>query len=288
VSHNLLAAKIDYKNSTLTEIDSTMDGMKKNIAIIAILVCVGMSDLSMGQGAVPQRNSEAIYLKNCAMCHGSSGKGDGGAVPDLTSRRWRQAANLQRLGVIISRGTGPMPSFGELLDREEIDAVARYLLTLADREERRRSGRGETVRRSVTVTRDQTAPDSPTMVYLELGGDSESRKQSIKLTDTLYLHVDGYPPESALPGVVAYRLGLSQDDPAGQKALQPAGGSSVEIRAAHFSDPDQDWEKFYFRRVVMGPYSMEIRMLRFVIQDSTFEELDLVVRIAEVSNPPTK
>lgn len=261
-----------------------MDGMKKNIAVIAILSCGG---LSMGQGPVPQRNSEAIYLKNCAMCHGSSGKGDGGAVPDFASRRWRQAANLQRLGVIISRGTGPMPSFGELLDREEIDAVSRYLLTLADREERRRSGGSEALRRSVTVTRDRTAPDSPTMVYLELGGDSESRKKSIKLTDTLYLQVDGYPPESAVPGMVAYRLGLSQY-PADREAIQPAGASSVEIRAAHFSDPDQDWEKFYFRRVVIGSYSMEIRMLRFVIQDSTFAELDLVVRIAEVSNPPTK
>lgn len=258
--------------------------MKRNIVVFAILICGALSELGMGQGAVPQRNSEAIYLKNCAMCHGSSGKGDGGAVPDFTSRRWRQAANLQRLGVIISRGTGPMPSFGELLDREEIDAVSRYLLTLADREERRRSGRGEAVRRSVTVTRDRTAPDSPTMVYLELGGDSEGRKQSIKLTDTLYLHVDGYPPGSAVPGVAAYRLALFQD-PAGRKPIQD---SSVEIRARDYTGPGQDSHSLYFRRVVIGSYSVEIRMLRFVIQDSTFAELDLVVRIAEMSNPPTK
>ncbi|MGI8782638.1 MAG: c-type cytochrome [Acidobacteriota bacterium] len=260
--------------------------MKKNITLIATLICVGISDLGMGQGAVPQRNSEAIYLKNCAMCHGSSGKGDGGAVPDFTSRRWRQTANLQRLAVIISRGTGPMPSFGELLDHEEIDAVSRYLLTLADREERRRSGGSEALRRRVTVTRDQTAPGSPWMVYLELDGESESRKKSIQLNEALYLHVEGRPERSAVAGVAAYRLVLSQD-PAGRKPQQFLD-SPVELRASDYSDPDQDGDKVYFRRAVIGPYSVEVRMLRFEIQDSTFAELDLVVRIAEVSNPPTK
>lgn len=257
--------------------------MKKNIAIIAVLIYGGFSASGFGQEAVPQKNSEAIYLKNCAMCHGSSGKGDGGAVPDFTSRRWRQAADFERLRVVITKGTGPMPSFGELLDREEIDAVSRYLLTLADREERRRSGQREAIRRSVIITRDRTTPDSPAMVYLELNNDSVIRERSIPLTDTLYLHVAGHPSESA---VTAYRLSLSQNR-ADRKPMQPLG-NSIEIRASDYSDLSHDEERVYFRRALIGPYTMEIRILRFVIQGSAFVELDLVVRIARVSNPPTK
>ena len=69
----------------------------------------------------------ALFLENCAGCHGAGGSGDsvgGGQIaPSLTAPDPVQIAEAIRVG------PGVMPRFGpETLDQRDVDSIARYLV----------------------------------------------------------------------------------------------------------------------------------------------------------------
>jgi ubiquinol-cytochrome c reductase cytochrome c subunit len=69
----------------------------------------------------------AVFLENCAGCHGAGGSGDsvgGGQIaPSLT------AADPVQIAEAIRVGPGVMPRFGpETLDQADVDSIARYLV----------------------------------------------------------------------------------------------------------------------------------------------------------------
>ncbi|MFN4081552.1 MAG: c-type cytochrome [Saprospiraceae bacterium] len=68
----------------------------------------------------------AIYRKYCVNCHGANGKLGLSGAKDLT----KSALTLEERAVLIRKGKGLMTPFGELLNDEEIAAVAAYTLTL--------------------------------------------------------------------------------------------------------------------------------------------------------------
>ncbi|NJC88338.1 MAG: c-type cytochrome [Desulfuromonas sp.] len=75
-------------------------------------------------------DAKALFAGKCAMCHGSDAKG--GFGPDLTKATYEYGKNREAIAMSIGqgRGNGKMPAFEGQLKREEIHALADYLLTL--------------------------------------------------------------------------------------------------------------------------------------------------------------
>jgi mono/diheme cytochrome c family protein len=79
-----------------------------------------------GEATPAEGNAVGLYTKHCAICHGDDGrKGFAGAraLPE-------SALTLEERIGIITRGKGTMMPFEHVLSRAEIEAVARYTLTL--------------------------------------------------------------------------------------------------------------------------------------------------------------
>lgn len=92
-----------------------------------------------------------VYTRRCAGCHGAAGRGDGPAAALLsdpprdwsfgrfkyTSTPYGAKPTRDDLKQSIRRGLGdlPMPSFGHVLDSQELDAVADYVASLSQRGE---------------------------------------------------------------------------------------------------------------------------------------------------------
>ena len=76
-------------------------------------------------GSATPPPGRALFLKNCALCHGADARGDEG--PDLHQLDWtdEQIANRIRDGK-----KGQMTAFGGKLTPDEITALVRYLRTL--------------------------------------------------------------------------------------------------------------------------------------------------------------
>jgi cytochrome c oxidase cbb3-type subunit 3 len=75
-------------------------------------------------------DAKALYAGKCAMCHGADGKG--GFGPNLTIKDYEYGKTRQAIFLSISQGraNNKMPAFEGQLKREEIYALADYLLTL--------------------------------------------------------------------------------------------------------------------------------------------------------------
>ena len=91
----------------------------------------------------PRRNPQAgrtLYNQNCAVCHGSSGKGDGVAAAGLNPKPanfadpTRQTAMTEAKQIQIVTAGGPseklspiMPGFGEALTEQQIRDVVAFI-----------------------------------------------------------------------------------------------------------------------------------------------------------------
>lgn len=82
-----------------------------------------------------------VFRVNCAMCHGQSGRGDGGVGDALVKYRYARPANLGAEAVqektdgelywSITNGVLVMPQFKNLLSEEDRWTVIHYLRTFA-------------------------------------------------------------------------------------------------------------------------------------------------------------
>lgn len=72
-------------------------------------------------------NGKALFILNCASCHGADGKLGLSGAKDLSVTELSD----QEIKNLIENGKNAMPSFKELLSKEgEIDAVIDHLSTL--------------------------------------------------------------------------------------------------------------------------------------------------------------
>jgi cytochrome c oxidase cbb3-type subunit 3 len=86
----------------------------------------------------PEMNSfvlsagKPLFADNCAGCHQSGGQGLAGSYPNLTDDDWKFGGSYAKVSESITEGrTGYMPSFGEALNRNQIDALANYVISLS-------------------------------------------------------------------------------------------------------------------------------------------------------------
>jgi mono/diheme cytochrome c family protein len=81
-------------------------------------------------------NPAVTYAKNCATCHGKSGRGDTFKsrrryhARDLTDAHWQAEATDERIFNAILNGVGKMPAFGKKLTREQITSLVPYVRDL--------------------------------------------------------------------------------------------------------------------------------------------------------------
>lgn len=105
--------------------------MRRAAAIGAALVAF-FSGLSSVQ-AQNQDRGRTLYENNCAMCHGTTGKGDGpgaGALssppPNFRQPKFWTGNGEKKIRTAIENGYGAMPPAG--LKPDEIKAVTDYMM----------------------------------------------------------------------------------------------------------------------------------------------------------------
>ncbi len=69
---------------------------------------------------------EAIFRKECAMCHGNSGTLGLSGAKDLT----QSTLSKEEMIAVVTRGRGGMAGFGHLLTEEQINEVVDHVRTL--------------------------------------------------------------------------------------------------------------------------------------------------------------
>lgn len=75
-----------------------------------------------------------LYQRQCAVCHGATGAGDGPSAGINRPANLREIApetSDAELAAVIREGRGLMPPWGHLPDRE-IEALVRYVRRLAE------------------------------------------------------------------------------------------------------------------------------------------------------------
>jgi cytochrome c oxidase cbb3-type subunit 3 len=102
----------------------------------------------------------AAFADNCAPCHGLGGAGQG-HYPTLADDSWIWGGTLDDIYTTIQHGIrsndpdtrfNEMPAFGDILSRDEINAVAEYVLSLSGR-----SDNPELATQGKTIFADQCA-----------------------------------------------------------------------------------------------------------------------------------
>jgi mono/diheme cytochrome c family protein len=71
-------------------------------------------------------DGKKIYKQNCVTCHGLYGDMGASGAFNLTTSE----LGMEERKLVIAKGRGAMTPFENLLDAEEIEAVAKYTLTL--------------------------------------------------------------------------------------------------------------------------------------------------------------
>lgn len=113
--------------------------MKKLLFLIGcLLIAIGCRQQTPGDDkkvARPQISGQKelgqqLFMHHCAPCHGKEAHG-GIAGPDLTATRYKYGKQRSTIIKTITEGrAGGMPTFGNQLKPEEIEALADYLVSV--------------------------------------------------------------------------------------------------------------------------------------------------------------
>lgn len=76
-------------------------------------------------------DGRAIFMANCAKCHGENGKGKLKGQPDFTDAAWQRKVSREEIVETIRDGHEEMPSFRDKLMEPQIETVAAYVQSLS-------------------------------------------------------------------------------------------------------------------------------------------------------------
>jgi mono/diheme cytochrome c family protein len=103
--------------------------MSKKLALLSETNPFENDPLSVQRG-------EALYKNNCASCHGPRGLGDGpeiGKLPITPASLIGKSSNTAAVSITFGKGEF-MPSFKDILSKDEIWDVSNYVASLQDTE----------------------------------------------------------------------------------------------------------------------------------------------------------
>ena len=101
--------------------------------ILAFAIFLGTcGSLVFGQSA--NNSAATTYKTNCVSCHGQDGRGSAVGkslhAADFHSAQVQQQSDTQ-LADVVAQGRGNMPAFATRLSKDQIDALVKYIRTLA-------------------------------------------------------------------------------------------------------------------------------------------------------------
>lgn len=113
--------------------------MKKLLFILPVLLvliaCADANDKKSTKPAKKEKKAAAktpdgkkIFKINCVLCHGADGKLGINGSKDLT----KSEITLEDAIMQITKGKGLMAAYEPILSKEEIEAVAKYTLSLRE------------------------------------------------------------------------------------------------------------------------------------------------------------
>jgi mono/diheme cytochrome c family protein len=99
--------------------------------------------VALGASACASHEDRGHHLyaeRGCAVCHGTTGRGDGPSAKRLDTpprdladvRSYRQGSTQDEIGRSIRRGSGAMPAFTDISEAEARD-IAAWLVSLQQR-----------------------------------------------------------------------------------------------------------------------------------------------------------
>ena len=126
----------------------TTGRLQISVVLLFIAGCLGTGYMNYSaRAAAPQKKGSsaarlergrALYMQNCARCHGADGRsqteqGELYGATDLADARWwkDERVNDRRLTSVIAHGKkGGMPAFGKRLAKDDIAALVAFVRTL--------------------------------------------------------------------------------------------------------------------------------------------------------------
>ena len=91
-------------------------------AAVTLVSCAHRSERMASLASTPANEGRAVFIKNCAHCHGADGRGDEG--PDLHNL---EESDLWIANRIRNGKKGQMTAFAGKLEEQQIKAVVDYL-----------------------------------------------------------------------------------------------------------------------------------------------------------------
>ena len=105
------------------------------VLIVASLHAVSLTKVPQGNNPQREPEPDALFLKNCAICHGKDGRaktftGKLNHAQNLTRPKWQASITDEHMFISILKGKGKMPAFGKKLSENEIAALVTYVRML--------------------------------------------------------------------------------------------------------------------------------------------------------------
>ena len=96
---------------------------------IAALCPAGATDAAQDKPA--SIDAEKIFLHECKDCHGEDGRGRMRGQPDFTNPQWQANVTDELIFKTIKFGREPMPFYFDALSDDQINALVKYIRSLA-------------------------------------------------------------------------------------------------------------------------------------------------------------
>ncbi len=103
------------------------------LVVASSLGAASVAVLSRGSQSLP--DGDALFLKNCASCHGKDGrartfKAKFNHARDLTDPKWQAVITDEHMYESILHGKEKMPAFGKKLSENDVAALVTYVRVL--------------------------------------------------------------------------------------------------------------------------------------------------------------
>lgn len=93
-------------------------------SILVVLACQTKSTDTKSNNLNSNIDARSLFKTNCVLCHGIDGKLQMNGARDLTKSPLSIGDRIQ----VITNGRNTMTAFGDVLSKQEIEALAKYTL----------------------------------------------------------------------------------------------------------------------------------------------------------------
>jgi len=181
--------------STRAEVAKDIAEVEQSLAQInATLANTELAEISADPELLgyAKNKGAAVFRTWCAQCHGSGAAGvQANGYPNLLDNDWLWGGTMEDIHLTITHGIrntsdddarfSEMPSFGEILEKQEISQVANYVMSLTgDPQDADQVAAGETV-----------FLDNCAACHAD-DGTGDRYQGAPNLTDAIWLYGDGY------------------------------------------------------------------------------------------------